>query len=101
MQTFDGYYWHIYTPGQFVHYKSLARDFEVQTRTYISSVWGVATHCAVAAREGNDVFYFTICPGTTPGMTVNFNSPPSMRPVVRQSGGSIFVCRFVCLCFHS
>ena len=55
-------------------------------RTYMPPGWGVSTHCAVAAREGNDVFYYNICPGATRGALINFNSPVAQQPKVSVSG---------------
>ncbi len=91
MQTFDGKYWHYYAPGQQVLYKSTVRDFEVQSRLYIHRNWWPSVHCGVAAREGNNIVYYSRCPGDNTGMIVNFNTPTSMQPIITRSGNSFVV----------
>ncbi len=92
MQTFDGKYWHYYRPGQQVLYKSTVREFEVQSRLYKHPGWYPSLHCGIAAREGNNIVYFSRCPGDNTGMIVNFNTPTSMQPIITRSGGSYTVC---------
>jgi len=62
-KTFDGHYYHIYAPGRVVFYKSTnptrERRFEIQTDMY--SFHRPAVHCAVAAREGDDVVVVSLC----------------------------------------
>lgn len=57
--TFDGAYWHVYYSGNYVLYKSLIRDFEVQVaaRGYPSQ------HCGFAAKENNDIVVVYACDG--------------------------------------
>jgi hypothetical protein len=65
-----------------VLYAAPWRDFEIQARVYSRP----ALHCALAAREGNDVFYVNRCPGDAMNVVLNFNSPPSQQPIVSLSG---------------
>eukprot|EP00055_Hartaetosiga_balthica_P011100 m.49500 g.49500 ORF g.49500 m.49500 type:complete len:1837 (-) comp7454_c0_seq3:541-6051(-) len=65
--TFDGQAYHVYAPGRVVFYKSLVRDFEVQTDMYSFS--RPAVHCAIAARENNDIVVISLC---ATGSTVNY-----------------------------
>jgi hypothetical protein len=62
-KTFDGHYYHIYAPGRVVFYKSTnptrEKRFEIQTDMY--SFHRPAVHCAVAAREGDDVVIISLC----------------------------------------
>eukprot|EP00056_Hartaetosiga_gracilis_P010697 m.159312 g.159312 ORF g.159312 m.159312 type:complete len:1837 (+) comp13368_c0_seq3:108-5618(+) len=66
-RTFDGHYYHVYAPGRVVFYKALDRNFEVQTDMY--SFHRPAVHCAIAARENNDIVVISLC---ATGHTVNY-----------------------------
>lgn len=58
--TFDGAYWHVYWPGNYVLYAARERGFEVQVATgsYPSQ------HCGFAVRENNDVVVVYRCGGS-------------------------------------
>ncbi|EGD75710.1 hypothetical protein PTSG_07827 [Salpingoeca rosetta] len=58
-RSFDGHAFHIYAPGRVIFYKSTVRRFEVQTDMYSFS--RPAVHCAIAAREGNDIVVISLC----------------------------------------
>ena len=57
--TFDGAYWHVYYSGNYILYKSLIRDFEVQ----VAARGYPAQHCGFAAKEGNDIVVVYACDG--------------------------------------
>lgn len=57
--TFDGAYWHVYYSGNYILYKSLLRDFEVQ----VAARGYPAQHCGFAAKEGNDIVVVYACNG--------------------------------------
>ncbi|XP_078571537.1 von Willebrand factor D and EGF domain-containing protein-like [Branchiostoma floridae x Branchiostoma japonicum] len=59
--TFDGKYYTIWFLGEFIFYKSQARNFEVQVRTWYCGTYGATCHCAVAVREGNDIVIVDLC----------------------------------------
>lgn len=84
--TFDGAYWHVYYPGNYVLYKSNVRDFEVQvsTRGYPSQ------HCGFAVRENNDIVVVYACDGSLK-LRKNCGSPACINgeyPRIRVSGSS-------------
>jgi hypothetical protein len=61
-RSFDGHPFHIFPPGKLVFYKSLDpnRRFEMQTNMY-SFNGRPAVHCAIAARENNDIVVISLC----------------------------------------
>ncbi len=58
--TFDGAYWHVYYSGNYILYKSLSRDFEIQ----VAARGYPAQHCGFAAKEGNDIVVVYACDGS-------------------------------------
>ena len=76
-------------PGQAVLYAAPWRDFEVQVRTFNTP----SVHCAIAAREGNNIMKFNYCPGDSFGVQIDFKSEASLQPKITQVGTRYRVCQ--------
>ncbi|XP_070555605.1 von Willebrand factor D and EGF domain-containing protein-like [Ptychodera flava] len=57
--SFDGLYFHIYLPGEYIYYRHKFLPMEVQTR--LTACGRVACNCGVAARAEDDVIIVDRC----------------------------------------
>ncbi|XP_077990883.1 von Willebrand factor D and EGF domain-containing protein-like [Glandiceps talaboti] len=57
--TFDGMYFHVYLPGEYIFYRHMFLPYEVQTR--LTACGRVACNCGVAARAEDDVIIVDRC----------------------------------------
>ncbi|XP_077867937.1 von Willebrand factor D and EGF domain-containing protein-like [Saccoglossus kowalevskii] len=57
--SFDGMYFHIYKPGEYVYYRHEELPYEVQTR--LTQCGSVACNCGVVARAEDDIIIVDRC----------------------------------------
>ncbi|XP_070555873.1 von Willebrand factor D and EGF domain-containing protein-like [Ptychodera flava] len=68
--TFDGLYFDVYLPGEYIFYRHAFLPLEIQTR--LTPCGSVACNCGVAARAGDDIIIVDRC-RTTYAWVVYYN----------------------------